>query len=208
MDYDNWDESYIVAGSLSSQFNQSKAIPEETQAVANDSSYTGYNYKEMINNAYRQYNALGSLMVKKDAAITFTAIGAIGLALICLNSLIIKLGFLAIATILSFDVEIQIPCASILLVIFVFRGNMTIAKAALLILSFVVLIYAYWEDSLVSYQDLIWWLNIAIVILWAWLIFMSSNWSYSQVIEFGGAVPESLHSTYNSFDDDEYSTEE
>lgn len=206
--YDLSDGQFLIeGGSLAShaiqqQFNQQfqdiSSSKEEQPEV-----FSSYKYKDVINNAFKQYTALGNLMVKKDAAITFSAIGAIGLALLCINSFVVKIIFLAVATILSFDVELQIPCASILLALFVFRdSSRCISKALVLILSIVVIIYGYWADSLANYCDVIWWMNIFLVVLWGWLILMSKDHSYySRIIEFGGGnTDESPYDSITDFD--------
>jgi hypothetical protein len=195
MDYSDWNnEPFLIdAGSLASHTIQQQFQQQFQQQLPNDGSSNdnlteGYNYKDLLGKAYKQYSALGNLMVKKDAAITFTTIGAIGLSLLCINSLIIRILFLAVASILSFDLELQIPCASILLSLFVFREhNMSISKALLLILSLTTLVYAYWAESLINYSDIVWWMNIFIVVLWVWLVFnASSSGYYKHIIEFAG----------------------
>lgn len=191
--------SHAIQHQFIQQFPQSE---EKSTPNTTDEGYADYKYTDVLNKAFKQYSALGSLMVKKDAAITFTAIGAIGLALLCINSLIVKLVFLAVATVLSFDVELQLPCASILLAIFVFRDNcMGVSKAIVLLLSILVIIYAYWAECLSGYQDVVWWLNIFLVVLWGWLIFNGSNHQYySRIIEFGGGSVDTIYSSITEFD--------
>lgn len=204
MDYSEWDDgTFLEAGSLASHVLQQQLQQSESIPPPIDGQFDDYKYKDLLGKAYKQYSTLGSLMVKKDAAITFTAIGAIGISLLCINSLVVRLLFLVVATILSFDIELQIPCASILLALFVFRDHsMAVSKALLLILSFVALVYAYWADCLVNYSDVVWWMNIFIVALWAWMIFAgASDGYYSRIIEFrGGAQDDSAYDSISEFD--------
>lgn len=220
MDYTSWDEStYLLeAGSLNisnlannaglsnltNLTNAANGFTVDQKEVTDGSGEVidDYRYKDLISKAYKQYTALGNLMVKKDAAITFTAIGAIGLSLLCINSLVVRLLYVAVATILSFDVELQIPCASILLSIFVFRDySMGLSKALLLIISFIVLVYAYWADSLANFTEVIWWMNIAVVVLWLWLLFNSSNKHYyRRIFEFDGGDVSEMNDKNDSYD--------
>lgn len=216
MDYSSWDESaYLIEGgslnlsnlsNLSNlgNFNGVISNDKDQSGVANQdgSSAEEYRYKDLISKAYKQYTALGNLMVKKDAAITFTAIGAIGVSLLCINSLIVRILYVAVATILSFDIELQIPCASILLSIFVFRDyTMGLSKALLLIISLIVLVYAYWADSLANYSEVIWWMNIFVVALWVWLLFNSSNTRYyRRIFEFEGGDVNEMNDREESYD--------
>lgn len=199
MDYNQWDDgAFIEGGSLASHAIQQQ-LQQQPEPLP-ESQFEDYRYKDLLGKAYRQYSSLGSLMVKKDAAITFTTIGAIGISLLCIQSLVVRLLFLIVGTILSFDIELQIPCASILLSLFVFRDHsMAVSKALLLILSFITLIYAYWADCLVNYGDVIWWLNIVIVALWAWMIFAgASEGYYGRIFEIRGG--ESAYDSISEFD--------
>lgn len=201
------DAGAITSHTIQQQFNQLNMDGSNVSSTKGLDDDNGYRYSDVLNKAFKQYSSLGALMVKKDAAITFSTLGAIGLSLICINSLLVKLVFLAIAVILSFDLELQIPCASILLSVFVFRDScMGITKAVVLLLSILVFVYSYWADSLINYSDIVWWMNILLVALWLWMLINSRHSSYySKLIEFeGGADEKQLASDINYEDIDFY----
>jgi len=106
--------------------------------------------------------------------------------------------------VLSFEIELQVPAASIILSIFLFKDRrINLAKAMLLVLSFVVLIYYYWSSMLASYTVVIWWINIIIVLLWVWLLFTGSNKiDYGYYDIYGGQPkPESENVEYINLND-------
>lgn len=187
MEYSNWEDvPYLIdAGSLAEPMNspyQTQTCHTERDVTIDDinTSYKNtlkeYRYKELLSKAFESYSNIRHSITKQDAAINFTTIGAIGLSLLCMDSFVLRLLFLIISVILSFEIELQIPAASIILAIFVFRDRkITLPKAALLIMSFVVIVYYYWSSMLTSYTVIIWWVNIIIVVLWLWLLFTGSN---------------------------------
>lgn len=199
MEYSNWEDvPYLIdAGSLAEPMTspyQTQTCHTQGDITINDinTSYKNtlkeYRYKELLSKAFESYSNIRHSITKQDAAINFTTIGAIGLSLLCMDSFVLRLLFLAISVILSFEIELQIPAASIILAIFIFRDRkITLPKAALLIMSFVVLVYYYWSSMLTSYTVVIWWVNIIIVVLWLWLLFTGSN------------IDPSYYSLYNNY---------
>ena len=189
--------SHLIQQQMNQQLNQGQFDGDQKDV---GSSADEYRYSDILSKAFKQYSSLGNLMVKKDAAITFTTIASIGVTLLCISSFVVKLLFLAVATVLSFDIELQIPCASILLALFVFREScIGVSKALLLFISLVVLVYVYWSDCLSNYVDVIWWMNIFLIALWAWMIFTSADSDYySRIIEFRGGNNLDTESPYDS----------
>lgn len=198
MDYNPWmdnDNEYLInAGSLGNQgfrniasFEPNPSMnPDLENAMPNNPNPFDYRYKELLSRAFDNYSYMKEQSIKKDASLVFTTMTVIGLGLLCVDSLIMQLIILAVAVILSFDIELQIPTASLILSIFVFRGRSSLAKGLLMLLSLISLIYFYCSSMLTRFNGVIWWINLIIVLLWVWLLFTYNNY---RMTLYGGNPP-------------------
>lgn len=216
--YDNWNDGYLIEGGALGQNslgNLIRSFPEEMDKDVSDLSnlsnisnpHHEYRYREILNNAFNRYHSLKQNDIKKDAAMTFTAIAAIGITIMCIESILMKIVVLAIGVILSFEIELQIPAASIILSLFVFKDSSSFGKGLLIILSLISLIYFYCSNILIVYSYIIWWINIIIVLLWIWLLFTVSgsvSGTYNVPRFYGGDsnLNEDILNEYEAYDDE------
>jgi len=185
MDYDTpWDDvPFVIEGGALNSYTSTALpeIPHDHHNLMTKSDHSGgysysYRYREMLSNAFSNYSHIKESTTKKDASTNFTAIAAIGLAMLCINSFLMRLVFMIVAVILCFEIELQIPAASAILAIFFFRDRNTgPAKSLLILLSLVVIIYYYWSSLFEGYTNIIWWVNVLILLLWGWLVVTSNT---------------------------------
>jgi len=179
MDYDTpWEDAPFVEGGALGTYSMNTDDMGHLNTTHEDHhNYTSsYRYRDMLNSAFNKYKDLKGNTARKDASVNIATIAAIGLVMLGINNFITRLLVLVVTVILCFEVEIQIPAASLILAVFFYRDcNTNIAKSILIVLSLIVMIYYYWSHLLDGYTNVIWWVNIIIVVIWAWLIFRSSS---------------------------------